>query len=76
MGLFKKVKPRAVEAGKDLRKAQETIAVSGSSEKMLSENVSFLTEELSSVRVGRANHRADFDETTARVQQMKREVEK
>lgn len=70
------VKARAAETERDLKNAQETIAVSGSREKTLEVKVSSLTEELSSVGVVPANLRADLDEMTTLVQQMKEDVGK
>lgn len=50
--------------------------MSGSQEKTLTDKVSSLTEELSSIRVKRANLKSDLNEMTALVQQMKNDVER
>lgn len=67
---------RAVETVSGLKKAQETIAVSVSREKSLTENVSSLMEELSALRATHANLRADLVEETAFVQQLKDNLRK
>lgn len=76
VGFLQDVKARAIETASSLKRASETSAVSGSLEKMLTETVSSLTEEFSSVHVERANFGVELDERTTLVQRRKEDVGK
>lgn len=76
VGSPQEVKARAVEIERDLRKAQETFAVSGSHEKVSEEKRLPLTEELSSVCVDHANLCADFDGMSALEERIEEDVGK
>lgn len=71
VGIFQEIKVRAVETERDLTKAQKTVAVSDSQQELLADKVSSMTEELSSMRLGRANIKAVLDEIKSLVQRMK-----
>lgn len=73
---LQEVQASAIEINRDPKTAWETITLSNSFEKALTERFSSLTEDLSSVRVERLNLRADSDEMTALVQQMEKNVGK
>lgn len=62
--------PRAVETERGLLKAQKTVGVLNSHQKTLRDYVSFMNEDLLSVRVERANLHVGLDEMTALVQRM------
>lgn len=65
-----------IENKRDLKTTQETAAVSKAQQKPSTETISSLTDELSSIRVDRANLMAAMDEITALVQRMKDDVER
>lgn len=58
---------REVDMERYLKKAQETVAVSGSLEKTLPDNVESVMEAFSSFCEKHANQRADLDEMTGYV---------
>lgn len=70
------VKSLAVETESDLKKTQETAAVSESQQMTLTDKVSSLTKELSTVRVERANVMADLNKMAPLVLRMKENVRK
>lgn len=67
MGFLQEVKSRAVETQRDLKKAQDTIAVLHSYQKTLTDKVSSLTGKVSSVRVERVKLRVNSDDKAALV---------
>lgn len=75
LGSLQKVKARAVDTERDLEKAQETITISNSRTRTLTEKVSSLKEEFPSVVIERVNLCADPDEMAAFVPRMKNYVE-
>lgn len=68
---LQEVEVRTVETGRDLKMTPEIIDLYEFCDKTLKENVLSLTERLSSVCLERARLRADIDEMTVMVQQMK-----
>lgn len=76
VGSFHKVKARAAETERGLQKAQGAVAVSKLQHKTLKEKFTFLTEELSLIRVESANVKADLDEISALVYRLRDDVDK
>lgn len=75
VGCLQEVNDLVVETERDLKKAQETVAASESHERTKTNNVSSLTEELSLVRVRRANFLVDLNEMAGLMERMKNDVE-
>lgn len=76
VGSPQETKARAVKIKSNLKKHQETIAVSAFCKSALAKKVSSMTDELSPVCVDRTDLRADQDEMTTLVRRMNEDVKK